>query len=266
METITVRVVQRDREQPNPVQIKVPSVIELGELKRHLRAIGLKGTLYIDGVCKDSSATTTELRLHRDTQVRLKQTAIPKAPTKYKVKVYYEKTEVIIECFPLTILKELKYFIQDCLDVSASDLSFTSVKRKGKEKINLNKEIAVDFCSRNKLVVTQNQDVPDNPRINPNKETDTQDIPDEPMIRDGLLWVSKEVSHWEDFAKRGLRLTDIDIEDIKCNNRDNEEKRFQAFRKWRQQKGDLATWRALISTCHEIRKDELAKRIAEICK
>ena len=250
---VTVTTFRKGKQQPiHHDQITVKCSTRLRVLKKHLKAKGLKGSLYIDGECQEKEkgkcSGNNVVQLNSESRVELHVTTFPRARSQYEVCVTYKKDTMKFMCAQDTTLAELKYLIQDYLHIPASELAFQGTFSPQAKAVETGRLVVIPCpkAIRNKIISS---------------------IPEEIMTREGALWAAKEICVWQTLAKKGLSLDKADIHAIENNNKyDTKEQRFQALITWLQQKGTKATWRALVSACYQVKDQKLAEKIVDVCK
>ena len=268
---VLVTLVIRGVKQPKPTKISVQQRVKLGQLKKHLSARGLAGSLYIDRRCYDRADDNEELELqHSTVEIRRKSPLRPNELSEVSVSTFalVGKRRLLfqikdLKCFHTTKLDDLKFFIQDHCGIPVCLQQFKGIRSDGRETrkmINLSRLKAISFNMYGEgdllLVVDSN---------NSHYKVENH-VPDEELRsnRHQQLISQEIISNWQGLA-RLLGLTNTEIDGISQGNSYTNQS-FEALRTWHKTKGKHATWRALVCACIENKKKALAEKIVDICK
>ena len=141
-EQIVVTVFDRRKSQPNPIRVRVEKYTELGTFRRHLKARGIVGELYINGECYTNENNSTLLELqHSDIEIQ-RSKDIPKLLPIHAYILLEGAREAQkikgLKGFQSTKVDDLRYIYQDHTGIPADQLSFR--KKMGKfgpmQKVN----------------------------------------------------------------------------------------------------------------------------------
>ena len=127
-EQIVVTVVGRRNSQPNPIRVRVEKSTELGTFRKHLKARGIVGELYINGKCYTNENDSTLLELcHSDIEIRRSIDLAELFPIHAYILLQGAREAHKInglKGFQSTNVDDLGFLIQDRLGIPADELSF----------------------------------------------------------------------------------------------------------------------------------------------
>ena len=127
-EQIVVTVFGRHKSQPNPIRIRVKKYTELGTFRRHLKARGITGELYINGECYTNENNSTLLELqHSDIEIQRSKLIAELIPIHAYILLQGAREAKKInglKGFQSTKLEDLRFLIQNHTGIPADELSF----------------------------------------------------------------------------------------------------------------------------------------------